>query len=420
MLVRGVERKGWKMPAHKFYENVDATLQQIEDDGLTKNERIIVSSQDRIIKVRDQKGDETSVLNFCANNYLGLANDERLILAAQIASKNWGNGLASVRFICGTQALHKDLESKITKWLGYEDCILFAACFDANAAVFEPLLGKGDAIISDQLNHASIVDGVRLCKANRYRFETNNMADLEAQLKQAREDGANTIMIVTDGVFSMDGTIANLPKITELAERYDALVAVDDCHATGVIGDNGRGSPEYYQLEGKVDILTGTLGKALGGAMGGFICARESVIKLLRQKARPYLFSNALSPSLVGAAIAAIDILQNSNRPLTKLHENAKRFRDGVEKAGFKILPGNHPIVPVMIGDAKRAAELADALLEEGIYVIGFSYPVVPKGAARVRVQLSAAHTDEDIDRAIAAFQKCGAKLGLIEAARNG
>lgn len=398
-----------------FYRKVAATLDEIEQDGLTKHERIIVSAQSRSIKVRGADGADAQVLNFCANNYLGLANHPELISAAHKASQEWGNGLASVRFICGTQSLHKELEAKLAAWLGYEDCILFAACFDANAAVFEPLLGPDDAIISDQLNHASIVDGVRLCKARRYRYATSDMADLESQLRAARADGAKDIMIVTDGVFSMDGTIANLKRMTELAEAYDAVLAVDDCHATGVIGEGGRGSAAYCGVEGKVDILTGTLGKALGGAMGGFICAKAEVIKLLRQRARPYLFSNALSPALVGAGLKAIDLLQDSDALLKSLHANAAQFRTGIEHAGFSVLPGEHPIVPVMIGDAKQAANLADALLQEGVYVIGFSYPVVPKGQARVRVQLSAAHTSEDVDFAIAAFEKTGRALGLLK-----
>ena len=396
-----------------FFAHIQHELKSIDAQGLYKRERIITGPQSSEITVR-QDGHEDAVLNFCANNYLGLAERQELIDASARAQDKYGFGMASVRFICGTQTVHRELEQAIASWLGYEDSILYAACFDANGGVFEPLLGPEDAIISDSLNHASIIDGVRLCKAKRYRYANSDMADLRAQLIQARADGARHILIVTDGVFSMDGYIANLPAICDLADEFGALTMVDDCHATGFMGEGGRGSAEHCGVLGRIDILTGTLGKALGGAMGGFTCARQEVIDMLRQRSRPYLFSNSLAPSLAGASIKAIDMAKNGDDLRTKLFANAKRFRAGMEKAGFTLQQGEHPIIPVMLGDAKLAQDMAAKLLDEGIYVVGFFFPVVPKGKARIRTQMSAAHTPEQIDRAIAAFIKVGTELGVI------
>jgi glycine C-acetyltransferase len=396
-----------------FYGKVDDTLRDIADQGLTKPERILSSRQNTEITVRDGEKSR-SVLNFCANNYLGLADHPELIEAATQAMVTHGFGMASVRFICGTQDLHRELEQRIARFFGYDDAVTFAACFDANGAVFEPLLGEEDAIISDSLNHASIIDGVRLCKAKRYRFANNDMADLKAQLEQARSDGAQTILIVTDGVFSMDGTIANLPGLCDLADEYDALTMVDDCHASGFLGAHGRGTAEYRSVEGRIDILTGTLGKALGGGMGGYICARQNVIDLLKQRARPYLFSNALAPPLVAASTKVFDLVEQGGGLRARLKHNSQRFRAGMEAAGFTLLPGEHPIIPVMLGDAQLAQDMAARLLDEGIYVIGFSFPVVPRGQARIRTQMSAAHSDAQIDHAIAAFTKVGAALGIV------
>ena len=354
------------------------------------------------------------MLNFCANNYLGLAGDERVAQAGIKAQERWGAGTASVRFICGTLEIHKELERAVADYLGFEDTILFAAAFDANGGLFEPLFGAEDAIVSDSLNHASIIDGVRLCKAKRYRFSNSDMDDLETQLKQARADGAREIVIATDGVFSMDGYIAKLKDIRALADKYDALIMVDDCHATGFLGPQGRGSYAHHGVE--IDFLTGTFGKALGGAMGGFICARSEVTALLKQRARPYLFSNALAPAVCGSSLEAIRIGQGGegDKLRAQLVENAARFRSGMAGAGFDLLPGEHPIIPVMLGDAKLAQEMAAKLLDEGVYVIGFSFPVVPRGAARIRTQMSAAHQPEHIDRAIEAFTKVGRELGVI------
>ncbi len=398
-----------------FYERVRGELKSIDDQGLTKPERVIVSRQGAEIQVKTGNGERT-VLNFCANNYLGLAGDERIAQAAIDATERWGAGTSSVRFICGSLEIHKQLEASIAQYLGFEDSILFAAAFDANGGVFEPLLGEEDAIVSDSLNHASIIDGVRLCKAKRYRFANSDMNDLETQLKQAKADGARQIMIATDGAFSMDGYIAKLKDIAVLADKFDALIMVDDCHATGFLGPKGRGSAAWNGVEGRVDIITGTFGKALGGAMGGFVCARKEVVELLRQRARPYLFSNALAPSVCGASLEAIEIAQSEvgDGLRTKLTQNAERFRAGMTDAGFKLLPGEHPIIPVMLGDAKLAQEMASQMLNEGIYVIGFSFPVVPRGAARIRTQMSAAHENGHIDRAIAAFTKVGKSLGVI------
>jgi len=399
--------------SEKFYAHIDQILIDIDGQGLTKPERILTSAQGSDIMVDDAK-DNIPVINFCANNYLGLADNKQLIEAATIGMESHGFGMASVRFICGTQDIHRQLEQKIAQFFGYDDAITFAACFDANAAVFEPLLGPEDAIISDSLNHASIIDGVRLCKAQRYRFTNNNMTGLRKQLELARSNGAANILIVSDGVFSMDGTIANLKGICDLANEFNALTMIDDCHASGFIGKNGRGSAEYCGVEGRIDILTSTLGKALGGGMGGFICARQNVIDLLKQRARPYLFSNALAPPLVTASIKMFDLITQGDALREKITHNAKRFREGMSTAGFQLLPGEHPIIPVMLGDARLAQNMAAKLLEEGIYVIGFSFPVVPKGQARIRTQISAAHSDTQIDKAISAFTKIGRELNII------
>ena len=396
-----------------FYTDLSSELQRIEEDGLYKRERLITSKQAADIIVTEN-GETREVINFCANNYLGLADHPDLIKASEEAVAEHGFGMASVRFICGTQGQHRELEQKIADWLGFDDSILYAACFDANGGVFEPLLGPEDAIISDALNHASIIDGIRLCKAKRYRYKTSDMNDLEAQLKQARADGARHIMIATDGVFSMDGTIAKLGEIVTLKKKYDALLMVDDCHSTGFLGEGGRGTAAFCGVEGEIDVLTGTLGKALGGAMGGFTCAKQSVVDMLRQRSRPYLFSNSLAPSLVGASLKAIDLAKEGDDLRTQIFTNAKQFRDGMTKAGFTIPDGEHPIIPVMLGDAVIAQEMAAKLLDEGIYVIGFFFPVVPKGKARIRTQMSAAHTSTHIDKAVAAFTKVGKELGVI------
>lgn len=392
-----------------FYAELSDTLDEIRQEGLYKTERLISGQQDAAIQVGSKE-----VINFCANNYLGLADSTELISAAKTALDNFGFGMASVRFICGTQGQHRELEQSLATWLGFEDSILYAACFDANGGVFEPLLGPEDAIISDSLNHASIIDGIRLCKAIRYRYANNDMADLEAKLKAARQAGARRVMIATDGVFSMDGTIANLKVICDLKEKYDAILMVDDCHATGFLGEGGRGSAEYCGVEGRVDILTGTLGKALGGAMGGFTCARQEVVDILRQRSRPYLFSNSLAPPLVGASLKAIEMVKAGDHLRQQINANANQFRAGMEAAGFTLKPGTHPIITVMLGDAKLAQNMSEKLLDEGIYVIGFFYPVVGKGQARIRTQMSAAHTSTHIDKAIVAFTKVGQQLGVI------
>ncbi|WP_374597694.1 glycine C-acetyltransferase [Brevundimonas sp.] len=393
-----------------FYDRVSAELADIEAQGLTKPERVIASRQGPVIKVGGR-----DVLNFCANNYLGLAGDERVTQAGIKAQEKWGAGTASVRFICGTLEIHKELERAIADYLGFEDTILFAAAFDANGGIFEPLFGAEDAIVSDALNHASIIDGVRLCKAKRYRFATSDMDDLEVQLKQARADGARNIIIATDGAFSMDGYIAKLKDIRALADTYDALIMVDDCHATGFLGPQGRGSYAYHGVE--VDFLTGTFGKALGGAMGGFICAKSNVVALLKQRARPYLFSNALSPAVCGSSLEAIRIAagEEGDALRKQLTANAARYRAAMTEAGFTLQPGEHPIIPVMLGDAKLAQDMAARLLELGVYVIGFSFPVVPRGQARIRTQMSAAHTFEQIDQVVAAFIQAGRELGVIK-----
>ena len=384
-----------------------AELAEIKSAGLFKAERVIESQQSAEIQVGG-----ASVLNFCANNYLGLANHPRLIKAAQDGLAKWGFGLSSVRFICGTQSIHKELEGKIADFLGLDDAILYSSCFDANGGLFETILGPEDAIISDQLNHASIIDGVRLCKAKRYRYANNNMDELESILKESQD--ARTRLISTDGVFSMDGYVAQVDKICDLAEKYDALVHVDDSHATGFFGPNGRGSYEFRGAMGRVDIFTSTLGKAMGGASGGFTAARQEIVDMLRQRSRPYLFSNTLAPAITAASIAVIDLLSESSDLRQQLEENTKYFREKMTAAGFDIKAGEHPIVPIMFGDAKLAADIAAAMLEKGIYVIGFSFPVVPKGEARIRTQISAAHTREHLDMAINAFTEVGQKFGVI------
>lgn len=386
-------------------------LKTIEDNGLFKRERIITSPQDAVIKLNT--GQE--VINFCANNYLGLSSHPRVVDAAKRAIDTHGYGMSSVRFICGTQDIHKDLEAKIAEFYGTEDTILYAAAFDANGGVFEPLLGEEDAIISDSLNHASIIDGVRLCKAKRYRYSNNDMADLEKQLIDANNAGVRFKLIVTDGVFSMDGYVAQLDKICDLADKYDAMVMTDECHAAGFIGATGKGTPEYCNVMGRVDIITGTLGKALGGAMGGYTTGRKEIIELLRQRSRPYLFSNSLAPSIVGASIEVLNMLGESTALRDKLESNVKRFKAGMKAAGFDFKDGDSAIVPVMLYDAKLSQVMADKLLDEGIYVIGFFYPVVPKDQARIRVQLSAGHDFEHIDKAVEAFTKVGRELGVIK-----
>jgi glycine C-acetyltransferase len=386
-------------------------LASIKEAGLYKKERIITTPQGADIKT--DEGAE--VINFCANNYLGLSSHPRVIAAAKKAIDTHGFGMSSVRFICGTQDIHKELEHKISKFLGTEDTILYAAAFDANGGVFEPLLGAEDAIISDELNHASIIDGVRLCKAMRYRYKHNDMPDLEKQLQDARAAKANQIIIVTDGAFSMDGTIARLDAICDLADKYEALVMTDECHSTGFIGKTGRGVPEYRNVTGRVDIITGTLGKALGGASGGFTSGRKEIVEMLRQRSRPYLFSNTLAPSIVGASIEVIDMLSETTALRDKLEQNTKYFRTEMTNAGFDIKPGEHPIVPIMLYDAPLAQQFADKLLKRGIYVIGFFFPVVAKGQARIRVQISAVHEKKHLDKAIEAFTETGRELGVLK-----
>lgn len=391
-------------------QHLQAELKTIEENGLYKRERIIVTPQDAVIRLQHGK----EVINFCSNNYLGLSSHPRVVDAAKRAIDTHGFGMSSVRFICGTQDIHKELEAKIALFYGTDDTILYAAAFDANGGVFEPLLGEEDAIISDSLNHASIIDGVRLCKARRYRYANNNMAELEEQLIKARAEGARYILIVTDGVFSMDGYVAQLDKICDLAEKYNALTMTDECHAAGFIGKTGRGVPEYCNVMGRVDIITGTLGKALGGAMGGYTTGRKEIIEILRQRSRPYLFSNSLAPSIVGASIEVFNMLTETTELRDKLEANVHRFKAGMKAAGFDFKDGDSAIVPIMLYDAKLSQVMADKLLQEGIYVIGFFYPVVPKDQARIRVQLSAAHEFEHIDRAIAAFTRVGKELGVI------
>ena len=396
----------------QFLEFIKNTLDGIEADGLLKRERSITSPQGGSIMVDNGGKMPVRMVNLCANNYLGLADDTRLIEAAKDAMDSHGFGMASVRFICGAQDIHRTLETKLAHYLGKDDAILFAACFDANGGLFEPLLGPEDAIISDSLNHASIIDGIRLCKAKRYRYANSDMADLEAQLQQAQQDGARFIMIATDGVFSMDGYLAKLPEIVALGEKYNALVMVDDCHATGFMGPKGAGTPSHFDVD--VDILTGTLGKALGGALGGYIAGPQPVIDLLRQRARAYLFSNSLPPSIVAAGIAALEIVESGYDLRTKLFENARYWCDGLTKLGFTLQAGEHPIIPVMLGDAKLAQSMAAHLNENGVYVAGFFYPVVPKGQARIRTQMSSALTRDDLDFALDAFAQAGRATGTL------
>ncbi|MGB8813838.1 MAG: glycine C-acetyltransferase [Paracoccaceae bacterium] len=390
-----------------FLDHLRATLSGIEADGLMKRERLITSPQSAHVQV-----DGRAMINLCANNYLGLADHPALIAAATGAMHEQGYGMASVRFICGTQNLHRELEARLAEFLGRDDAILFAACFDANGGLFEPLLGAEDAVVSDSLNHASIIDGIRLCKAQRYRYANSDMADLEAQLVAARAAGARFIMVATDGVFSMDGYLAKLPEVVALAQKYGALVMVDDCHATGFMGPQGRGMAAHFGVE--VDILTGTLGKALGGALGGYIAGPQAVIDLLRQRARPYLFSNALPPAIVAAGLAALDIVEAADDLRAQLFANAVYWRAGLADAGFTLLPGEHPIIPVMLGDAKLAQAMASALFERGVYVAGFFFPVVPKGAARIRTQMNARLSREDLDFALDAFSSAGKAVGVI------
>lgn len=395
----------------KIKQHLEKELQDIKDNGLFKKERIITSPQDAVIKI--STGQE--VINFCANNYLGLSSNKEVIQAAKDTMDSHGFGMSSVRFICGTQDIHKELEAKIASFYQTEDTILYAAAFDANGGVFEPLLGPEDAIISDSLNHASIIDGVRLCKAARYRYENSNMEDLEKQLIEANKNNSRFKIIVTDGVFSMDGLVAPLDKICDLADKYDALVMIDECHATGFIGDTGRGTLEAKGVMGRIDIITGTLGKALGGAMGGYTTGKKEVVEMLRQRSRPYLFSNSLAPAIVGASIKVFELLENDTTLRDQLAENTLYFKNKIKKAGFDIIDGDSAIVPVMLYDAQLSQTMADRLLEEGIYVIGFFYPVVPKNKARIRVQLSAAHTKEHLDKALSAFTKIGKELEIIK-----
>jgi len=391
-----------------FLSQLEQEVTEIREAGLYKAERIIVSPQGTVIRMQD--GSEA--INLCANNYLGLSSEPSVVAAARAAVGKYGFGMSSVRFICGTHDVHAALESRLSGFLGTEDTILYSSCFDANTGLFETILGSDDAIISDALNHASIIDGIRLCKADRYRYANNDMADLESKLIEAK--GARRRLIATDGVFSMDGSYANLNTICDLADKYNALVMVDDSHAVGFIGERGRGTPELAGVTDRVDIVTGTLGKALGGASGGYTSGRKEVIEMLRQRSRPYLFSNTLAPVITATSLTVLDMLESSGDLRTNLHENSKRFRAGMTKAGFDLVPGNHPIIPVMLGDASVASEMAERLLGEGIYVVGFSYPVVPMGKARIRTQMSAAHTFDQIDRAIEAFTRVGMKMGVV------
>ena len=393
----------------RFDEHLQAQLRQLEADQLVKRERIITSPQGAWIEA-----DGRRVVNLCANNYLGLAGHPDLVRMAQEALPRWGFGLSSVRFICGTQDVHKQLEARIASFLGFEDAVLFSSCFDANGGAFEALLGEEDAVVSDALNHASIIDGIRLCKAKRYRYANSDMADLEAQLVAAREGGARFTLVVTDGVFSMDGYLANLPAICDLAERHGAMVMVDDSHAVGFIGEKGRGTHEHHGVMRRVDLVTGTLGKALGGASGGYVAGSARMVEWLRQRARPYLFSNTLAPVIAAVSIEVLRLVEAGDDLRQRLRENAAHFRAGMTRAGFELLPGEHPIIPVMLREAALAQEFSRRLLEEGVYVIGFFYPVVPKGSARIRTQMSAAHTTEDLDFAIAAFEKVGRAMGVV------
>jgi len=390
-------------------QQLQAQLRQLEADGLTKRERVITTPQGAWVEA-----DGKRVVNLCANNYLGLSGRPELVKAAQEALPRWGFGLSSVRFICGTQEVHKELERRIASFLGFEDSILFSSCFDANGGVFEALLGEEDAVVSDALNHASIIDGIRLCKAQRFRYANGDMKDLEAQLRAAREGGARNVLVVTDGVFSMDGYLAKLPEICDAAERHQAMVMVDDSHAVGFIGQHGRGTPEHHGVVGRVDLVTGTLGKALGGASGGYVAGSREVVEWLRQKARPYLFSNTLAPVIAAVSLTVLDLVERSDALRVKLRENSTFFRAEMTRLGFELLPGEHPIVPVMLREAPLAQEFARRLLDEGVYAIGFFFPVVPKGQARIRTQMSAAHERADLEKAVAAFSKVGRSLGVI------
>ncbi|MFC4892998.1 glycine C-acetyltransferase [Pseudofrancisella aestuarii] len=394
----------------EFYKNVNTRIIEIKDAGTYKSERIIATPQDPVIKLED--GSE--LINFCANNYLGFANNKDIVKYTKNHIEEYGYGMASVRFICGTNSVHKELEKELSDFFGFEDTILYPSCFDANAGLFETLLTKEDAIISDSLNHASIIDGVRLCKAMRFRYDNNDMQDLEEKLKEADKAGVRFKMIATDGVFSMDGIIANLEAVCDLADKYNAIVMVDDSHASGFVGKNGKGTIEHCNVMGRVDILTGTLGKGLGGASGGYICAKKEVVDLLKNLSRPYLFSNSLAPIIAKTSLKALDIVKSSNKLRVQLEANKDRFREKMADAGFDLIPGEHPIIPVMIYDEKKAAGFAEKLLDYGIYVIAFSYPVVPKGKARIRTQMSAAHTFEQIDKAVSGFTKAAKELGII------
>ncbi len=393
----------------RFLQHLAGETEQLHSSGLFKQERTIASPQDAVITLEDGR----EVINLCANNYLGFANDDVLVDTAQEALERYGYGMSSVRFICGTQTVHRQLEEELSRFLGMADTILYSSCFDANTGLFETILGPEDAIISDALNHASIIDGVRLCKAQRFRYANNDMADLERQLVTAQ--GARFRMIATDGVFSMDGILANLPAICDLADKYDALVMVDDSHAVGFVGDHGGGTPDYWAVTDRIDVVTGTLGKALGGASGGYTSGRQEIIDWLRQRSRPYLFSNSLAPVIAATSLRVLEILRASGELRDQLRENSAYFRQGMEAAGFQLAGAGHPIIPVMLGDAQLATDLADQLLDEGIYVIGFSFPVVPEGEARIRTQMSAAHTREHLDQAIQAFTKVGRDLGVID-----
>lgn len=391
-----------------FYSSIDSEVKSIKSSGFFKEERLIASPQKTKVTLKDG----SSVLNFCANDYLGLANNQDVIDAAKSSLDQDGYGMASVRFICGTNDVHRQLEHELSNFLGFEDCILYVACFDANGGIFEPLFNSEDAIISDSLNHASIIDGIRLCKAKRFRYEHSNMLSLEEQLEKSQS--AINRVIVTDGVFSMDGSYANLPEIVKLAEKYNALIMVDDCHATGFVGSSGKGTAEHFGLEGKIDFLTGTLGKALGGASGGFICAKNNVVELLKQKSRPYLFSNALSPSIVKASLKALDIVKSQPDRRHRIYENTKYFRTKMKSLGFNIIGDQHPITPVMLGDANIAQQMSRELLENGIYAVSFSFPVVPEAKARIRLQINSEHTKDELDKAIQVFEKVGKKLKVI------
>jgi glycine C-acetyltransferase len=393
-----------------YLQHLVDQLEQLRREGLYKDERVISSPQRALIEVAGGR----EVVNFCANNYLGLADHPEVMAAAKAGIDSHGFGMASVRFICGTQDLHKELESRLSVFLGTEDTVLYTSCFDANGGLFETLLGAEDAVISDELNHASIIDGIRLCKAKRYRYANNDMSDLEAKLEQATREGARYTLIATDGVFSMDGVMANLAAICDLADAYGALVMVDDSHAVGFVGERGRGTHEYHRVVERVDILTGTLGKALGGASGGYTSGRKEITAWLRQRSRPYLFSNSLAPAITAASLKVLELLEAGGELREKLHANSRYFRSEMEQSGFTLAGADHPIIPVMIGDAALASRMADALLEEGIYVIGFSFPVVPKGKARIRTQMSAAHSREQLDRAVDAFTRIGRKLGIL------